>query len=493
MRKWNPGFYSMFDTNYYASVLNAIPTTDGGYKTVRQCSPFTSGTTTFAGGAIAAYVFQKVDGTARLFAATATRINELTGAATWTDRSKGGAAYTTVLTGWTATQYGDSTIYASIENAIQVSSTAAAFADLAGSPPKAKIVLSQTLAVGLFNYNDGVNTYPDGWWFSDIGASTTWTPGAANQAANGRLLQTPGPITAAIPFKNEVIAFKANAMYRMTYVGRPAIWQVQLFDKQIGCSSQSAVLDIGGALLFSNRRGFYLYDGNTVTRISDGGKNVSLATTGTELNLGCFYDEFTDVAYFGFGLCYNRQADAFGRWQLISANGADTLRTIVRGTTEAYNTNVAGVGLLLAPAFFRASTTNSELVTMTNECGGLTSIAGTMNLISNIHGKFQSVTNWNRFIPIMRHDPVYFSGSFVMTVGTNQRVGGTGVAVALTGTELNMGFTYDPLELPRADRVASGRFAQVNANYGFSSANLAAVGTTVYDYIFEPEKFAGTN
>jgi hypothetical protein len=108
-------------------------------------------------------------------------------------------------------QYGDVTICAMGAGASTVKSTGGAFSALAGAP-KGEIICVHKNAVLIFN----TDTSADGWAASDVGDYTNWTTG---EAANGRLIDIAGAITAAIPFGDAVYVFKANAIYRMTYVG----------------------------------------------------------------------------------------------------------------------------------------------------------------------------------------------------------------------------------------------------------------------------------
>lgn len=143
------------------------------------------------------------------------------------------------------------------------------FAALAGSPPKAAFIAVQTNAVLLFKYNDG-SDYPDGWWASDIGDHTTWTPASSNEAANGRLISTPGAITGAVAFGNYVLAFKRSSVYRLSYVGGEVKWLVELLRGDIGAGRQDWIINTGDAVYFLGENGAWVFDGASFTRI-DGG------------------------------------------------------------------------------------------------------------------------------------------------------------------------------------------------------------------------------
>jgi hypothetical protein len=123
-----------------------------------------------------------------------------------------------------------------------VKSTGGNFSALAGAP-NASIICTQSNAVLLFNTATAANA----WATSDIGDYTNWATG---EAASGTLYQTPGAITAAVPFGNDVIVFKENAIYRMRYVGGVVKWTVELLLNGIGCISLYGVCPGRNGILF---------------------------------------------------------------------------------------------------------------------------------------------------------------------------------------------------------------------------------------------------
>lgn len=261
-----------------------VPNSSGNYETCRIPAVW-GATNTVSGVVLASDAFQKSDGTARLFVANSTKLYEITASAA-TDRSAGGGSYTTTAM-WHGAQYGDVTIYVSFENDPQASSSGA-FAALAGTPPKAKFVATQSLAVALAHYYDGVNTYKDGVWISDIGDHTAWTPGSSNQAANFRLLQTPGEITGLVRFKGDLLAFKGSSFYRISYVGLPVIWQPVLVSDCVGAAGMGTICVCDDAVVFGGQDGWYIYDGVNVQPIAPGRQTER---TGTAL-IGNGYGDF---------------------------------------------------------------------------------------------------------------------------------------------------------------------------------------------------------
>jgi hypothetical protein len=114
----------------------------------------------------------------------------------------------------------------------------------------------------LFDYNDGVNVFHDGWWCSGLYDHTTWTPSVSTQAANGRLLETQGKITAARALGSSIIVYKDKSIYLGQYVGPPIIWAWQLIAIDSGAFSQEAVVSVSGVHYYMGRNGLFMYDGS---------------------------------------------------------------------------------------------------------------------------------------------------------------------------------------------------------------------------------------
>ncbi len=203
----------------------------------------------------------KVDGTLRYFIGTQAKLWEFNGNATLTDRS--GTAYSAgIAQGWSFCAFGDVTLAANKGNTIQ-KATSGSFSDLA-SAPKAAIICNvgppSSPFIMAFNYDDGSDT-PDGWFCSGISDYTTWNSAAA-QSVNGRLLEPSGPFIAAIPYKDGVLAWKKNAMYRGDYVGSPVVWQWTRVASDIGCCGKNMAVVANDVAYFADARGFWMYDGS---------------------------------------------------------------------------------------------------------------------------------------------------------------------------------------------------------------------------------------
>lgn len=165
---------SDLNREYTAQIANALPRADG-YGPIRQLQAFTSALPAACRGLFFA---RNSDRTVTIFAGTATRLYKLDNTyLTWTDVSKGGAAYTSLDANrqWRFVQF-NNYVFVTQRNAplqrfdLTVSS---AFADAPGSPPQAGnisvvnrfLVLSDLLS----------NAYRIQW--SGLNDTTNWTSG----------------------------------------------------------------------------------------------------------------------------------------------------------------------------------------------------------------------------------------------------------------------------------------------------------------------------
>lgn len=311
--------------NIITAMNGLVPTSRGGWRNVPAVN-----TALWTGGASGStnvnyngsFFARSSAGTNRIFLAANHstpngRIWEATGTNTLTDRSKG-ANYTNNAF-FTFCQLGDTTIAANKSDALQ-SATTGAFADTAGSPPKAKICVSDANQVMLLNYNDGTDT-PDGWWCSDVGTTATWTPAATNEAANGRLRDFGGPITAgcSAPFGG-VLAFKKSVCYIGEYVGQPEIRRWRLLSPDIGCPWVEGCLPVGDVVYFAHYNGVYMTDGSRVVDVSrDVKQKMRTFSLLTAPRVALKYDDHANVLYVYIGSSFSTNFTSY--WALNLATG----------------------------------------------------------------------------------------------------------------------------------------------------------------------------
>lgn len=215
-----------------------------------------------------AYQARVPDGTYYYYVGMESKLWESTvGGATVTDRSKSGGYSSTDTTDglWSFAQFGTKTLAVNKFDTLQVATTgSSAFDDISGAP-KASIVATVGEPTApfamVFNYDDGTDT-PDGIFWSALGDYTDWTPDNATQCGNIRILEPSGPFTAAIRFRDGVLAFKESSMFLGTYIGTPDIWSWQCVSRDIGCGGKQMVASASDVVYFGDQHGLWRFDGS---------------------------------------------------------------------------------------------------------------------------------------------------------------------------------------------------------------------------------------
>lgn len=238
------------------------------YESGMEAAPSAAsqGIDALAAACVGAAAISKLDGTNRVFAASATRVYELSGTS-WTDRSAGGSAYTTT-TNWQFTQFGDATIAAGYGNALQYS-TSGAFAAISGAP-QAKVLFSVITGAGGFVIAANTNTSTDQWACCGLDDYTTWTPAVATQANTGRLLgNDSGAITAGLELGDSPVLFKRRTMFVGRYVGGDATFAFSEVPGGAGCVGPDARCSIDVGVFFVGPDNFWIFDGARPLPIGD--------------------------------------------------------------------------------------------------------------------------------------------------------------------------------------------------------------------------------
>lgn len=215
-----------------------------------------------------AAVVYKLDNTRRIIAGTADKLYELA-SGVWSDvtRTVGGDYSGGSDSRWSIAQFGDATIAANRADVIQ-RSTSGAFADITGAP-NAEVVFSVGSFVMALNVNDGAEK-PDGWHCCAAFDDTDWTESVTTQSASGRLVSTPGPLTAGARLGEYAVAYKSRSIYLGQYVGPPSVWNwTPIAGGEAGCVGKEAICDIGGTHFFVGDDNFWLFDGTRPIPIGD--------------------------------------------------------------------------------------------------------------------------------------------------------------------------------------------------------------------------------
>lgn len=248
-----------------ADCSNLIPTLTGMTGGPTGVAP--ANVPALASACQGAAVVSKLDGTRRIIAGTQSAIYELSGGV-WADVSAVGGYAGGATSRWSITQFGDATLMANRADPIQ-RSTSGAFADIAGAP-NAEVVFSVGAFVMALNVNDGAEK-PDGWHCSAAFNDTDWTESVTTQSASGRLVATPGPLTAGARLGEYAVAYKSRSMYLGQYVGAPVVWDwTQVSGGDAGCVGKKAICDVDGVHFFVGEDNFWLFDGTRPIPLADG-------------------------------------------------------------------------------------------------------------------------------------------------------------------------------------------------------------------------------
>ena len=150
--------------------------------------------------------------------------------------------------------------------------TGTLFANLTGSPQANTCCVARNFVfLGDCGNWSTVTGSPDILGWSAIGDHTDWTVDPLVTQASFAIFQdTPGPITAVRPFRDGIVVFKANSMYRGRYVGGADVWAFERISDKIGCVGKRSVTNIDSSLIFVGKDDIYRYDGTPPTPITMG-------------------------------------------------------------------------------------------------------------------------------------------------------------------------------------------------------------------------------
>lgn len=286
-------------------------------------------------------IVTRLDDTRRLFAGTQTKLYELvTGA--WVDRSTG--SYASGTDGkWSFAQFGDATLAGNKADVIQRSSST-------GFSPipyalKARILFSVGAFVMALDTSDA--TYgdsPDRWWCCANYNDLDWTPSVITLCATGRLVSSPGKITAGGRLGEYAVVYKDRAIYLGQFVGAPSVWDwLPVPGGDAGCVGQGAWCDIGGAHFIVGKDNLWLFDGTRPSPVGIGqAREWFYKTVNTSLiyKTQCVYDTRKNMVWIFFAagtdseiskaLVYNTNTK---QWGTVNIAIESTLNYIKSGQT----------------------------------------------------------------------------------------------------------------------------------------------------------------
>ena len=248
---------------------NVVPNAKG-YDSLNSITQVSDAIDARCRGAIAV---RDSNGIVYTYAGTGTRLYELE-TAIHADVSKAGNYSLGDEESWNFVKWGDTLIAVNINTPTQsITLGGANFADLAGSPPKAKFITIINNFVVMANINDGVSK-PDFVRWSAINDQTDWTSDADTQSDSQQLFsdsETGSGEIRGITGGEYGNIFTEFSIWRMTYVGSPLIFEFKEVLPSIGLLFKNSLTQQGRISHFIGQDAFYqLIDGS---QIKDIGKN----------------------------------------------------------------------------------------------------------------------------------------------------------------------------------------------------------------------------
>lgn len=214
-----------------------------------------------------AYSYLDPNGNVTTFAGTRTKLYKLA-TTSWEDITNTGGDYTGEANGvWNFTQFGNRVIATNYIDKIQsfVVGSDTEFSDLITSGPDVKCrnlaVVNNFLVLIDIIDQDGPTQNRVRW--SPINdPAGNYTPSQSTQADYQDLEDgAPGQGVAVIGSQNYGIVKLQNAIYRMEYVGPPAIFSFSLVEQNRGPINGNCVASDGVRTFYYAEDGFYLFDG----------------------------------------------------------------------------------------------------------------------------------------------------------------------------------------------------------------------------------------
>jgi hypothetical protein len=393
--------------------VNVVPSVKG-MQAAKSLQSISAAPNALPSECIGSAIVRKLDDSRRVFAATATRQYELI-ASVWTDVSRLGNYSGGVDSRVRYAQFGDVTITANGTEKLQASTTGA-FADIAQAPAARTLCTADGFVLAA-----GTSATPDQWHCSDRYNHITWTPASNNQAANGRLLETPGAIRGLVTLGQYVVAYKERSMYLGRYIDPTIKWAWQLVPFNAGALSQESVIEVDGYHLFLGLDNIYMYDGSTPQPIADNQVRewfIANSDPNTRFRAVGMFDRTNRLAYWFFngissssrnlGLVYHVDK---GRWGKVNYSVQSPVNFISPATTINQLTNIINsyVQPLNSPFFIGGSATPS-VFDNTNSLKALSGVPGESKITIGDIGNDDLYTRVTRFRPHFLRKPA--SASF---------------------------------------------------------------------------------
>lgn len=337
-------------------VKNVLPRTATSYEPWRAAVAVSAALTARCQGTATT---QDASGNVRVFAGDASKLYRLASGTTFADVSKGGGYTTASDERWSFGIFGNTVVASNYANEVQgyVEGTSTVFANLITSgitTIKARYVATTRNFLVLGNTNDGTyGVNPQRVWWSAIEDPTNFpTPGTSGAAAvqsdyqdvvgnHGWLQGIVGNLGNA-----DAALFFERAVYRMTYVGPPAIFDIRAAEGTVGCPAPGSIVQFRSTAFYLGEDGFYQFDGSSSRPIGKNKIDRFFFSDVDQARLGrvnAAVDPAKPIVYWAYpaatsGECnrilsYNWSLD---RWSVTEAD-AITVQVLFRSLTLGQN------------------------------------------------------------------------------------------------------------------------------------------------------------
>ena len=164
---------------------------------------------------------------------------------------------------WRFVQFGEAVLATNYSDPIQTITAAGGgrFADLGGSPPKAKFisVVRDFVMCANTNDTDGEKPYRVRW--SGIGDYDSWAVSADTQA-DFQDISDMGAVTGLVGGEYATILME-KGIVRAQYVGSPLVFEFDKVQLNRGCKISGSVVSLGQNVFYLSDDGFYVFDGQS--------------------------------------------------------------------------------------------------------------------------------------------------------------------------------------------------------------------------------------
>lgn len=251
--EWTP---DLPDIASGTTLAKNVITHQGSYREFNDLSVTSSALTKYCRGAA---FYEDKDGNLEAFAGDETQLYRLA-AASWDEKTPASPYACGTSDYFEFVKFGEAVIATNFADNVQYRAFGAAgdFADLGGSPPKAKCIAVVKSFVVLGNINDGGTHKPSTVAWSGQNLETSWGSNPATQADSQLLAGEGGAIQAITSSSDTSLIFTERSIWTMTYQGPPVIFAFREFPG-LGTPAPRSVVQYGDTTYFFGQDGFYRY------------------------------------------------------------------------------------------------------------------------------------------------------------------------------------------------------------------------------------------